>query len=77
MALPETNLTLIARMKDPVDERSCQEFVGAWEPFLQRMLIRRGLMDADARDLSQQVFQAVCRSLNTTKNTTKWTCYFC
>jgi hypothetical protein len=48
MTLPETDLTLIARMKDPGDERSCQEFVGTGEPFLLRMLIRRGLMDADA-----------------------------
>jgi RNA polymerase sigma-70 factor, ECF subfamily len=64
MALPETNLTLIARMKDPVDQRAWQEFVGAYEPFLLRMLIRRGLMDADARDVVQQIFLAVCRSLN-------------
>ena len=61
MALPETNLTLIARMKDPVDQRAWQEFVGAYEPFLLRMLIRRGFMDADARDL---VLLAVCRSLD-------------
>jgi len=64
MALPETNLTLIARMKDPVDQRAWQEFVGAYEPFLLRMLIRRGFMDADARDLVQQVFLGVCRSLD-------------
>lgn len=43
MALPETNLTLIARMKDPVDQRAWQEFVGAYEPFLLRMLSRHVL----------------------------------
>lgn len=64
MALPETNLTLIARMKRPADERAWQEFVGAYEPFLLRMLLRRGLPEQDARDVVQQVFLAVYRSLD-------------
>ena len=63
MPLPETNLALIARLKRPADERAWQEFVGAYEPFLLRMLVRRGLSDTDSRDVVQQIFLAVCRSL--------------
>ena len=64
MPLPETNFALIARMKRPEDEQAWQEFVSAYEPFLLRMLVRRGLSDADSRDIVQQVFLSVCRSLN-------------
>ncbi len=63
MPLPETNFALIARMKRPADERAWQEFVGAYEPFLLRMLVRRGLSDTDSHDVVQQIFLAVCRSL--------------
>ncbi len=64
MPLPETNFALIARMKRPADEQAWQEFVGAYEPFLLRMLVRRGLSDADSRDVVQQIFLVVCRSLD-------------
>lgn len=63
MPLPETNLALIARLKRPVDERAWQEFVSAYEPFLLNLMRRRGFSDADSRDIVQQVFLSVCRSL--------------
>lgn len=62
--LPETNLTLIARMKRSADQLAWQEFVGVYEPFLLRMLNRRGFSDADARDITQQVFLSLCRTLD-------------
>lgn len=64
MALPETNFTLIARMKRRSDELAWQEFVGAYEPFLLRMMQRRGFSGHDARDIVQQVFLSMCRSLD-------------
>ena len=60
---PETNHSLIARVKDVGDGRSWEEFLGIYQPVLFRMARKRGLQDADAQDVLQQVFLSISRSI--------------
>ncbi len=62
---PDTNETLIARVKDLGDERSWAEFVGLYRPAILRMALRRGMQEADAQDVIQQVLVAVAGSIET------------
>ncbi|MCA9193387.1 MAG: sigma-70 family RNA polymerase sigma factor [Planctomycetales bacterium] len=61
---PETNETLIARVKDLGDGASWTEFVGIYQPIVYRMARRRGLQEADALDVIQQVFVSVAKSID-------------
>lgn len=60
---PDTNETLIARVKDLADSASWTEFVGIYQPVILRMAKRRGMQDADALDVVQQVFVSVAKSI--------------
>lgn len=60
---PDTNHSLIARVKDLGDGASWSEFLGIYQPVVFRIARRRGLQDADAYDVMQQVFLAVSRSI--------------
>jgi RNA polymerase sigma-70 factor (ECF subfamily) len=60
---PETNEALIARVKDLGDETSWVEFVGLYQPAILRMAKRRGMQEADALDVIQQVFVSVAKSI--------------
>lgn len=60
---PETSQSLIARVKDSADESAWAEFLGIYEPVVHRMARRRGMQDADARDVAQQVFVSIARAI--------------
>lgn len=60
---PETNHSLIARVKDLGDGASWVEFLGIYQPVVYRMARRRQLQDADAQDVMQQVFLSISRSI--------------
>jgi RNA polymerase sigma-70 factor (ECF subfamily) len=60
---PATRYTLIARLCDPEDSVAWGEFVAIYEPLIHRLGRIKGLQDADARDLAQEVFQAVARAI--------------
>ncbi len=60
---PETSHSLIARVKDLGDGAAWGEFLGIYEPVIFRMARRRGLQDADAQDVMQQVFLSISRSI--------------
>jgi RNA polymerase sigma-70 factor (ECF subfamily) len=60
---PETNHSLIARVKDLGDGVAWTEFLGIYQPAVFRMDRRRGLQDADAQDVLQQVFLSIARSI--------------
>jgi len=60
---PETSQSLIARVQDPADETAWAEFLGIYEPVVHRMARRRGMQDADARDVAQQVFVSIARAI--------------
>ncbi|MBS0206076.1 MAG: sigma-70 family RNA polymerase sigma factor [Planctomycetes bacterium] len=61
--LPDTNHSLIARVKDLADGASWGEFLAIYQPVVLRMARRRGLQDADAQDVMQQIFLSISRSI--------------
>lgn len=60
---PETRRSLIVKLRDPEDSRAWHEFVTLYEPLVLRLARRKGLQDADARDVCQEVFRAVAGSV--------------
>lgn len=60
---PETNESLILRVKDSTDAASWSDFLAIYRPVVVRMACARGLQHADADDLAQQVFVSVARAI--------------
>ena len=60
---PSTRPSLLIRLRDPGDERAWSEFTEIYGPLVHRLARRRGLQDADAQDLVQEVFRAVARAI--------------
>jgi RNA polymerase sigma factor (sigma-70 family) len=63
-AEPKTRPSLLIRLRDPGDERAWSEFVEIYGPLVIQLARRRGLQDADAQDLAQEVFRAVARAID-------------
>ena len=57
--IPPTRASLLVRLRDPRDEAAWREFVDLYAPLIYHYLCKRGLQDADAVDLSQEVISAV------------------
>jgi RNA polymerase sigma factor (sigma-70 family) len=60
---PATRRSLIVKLCDPADHAAWQEFVTLYEPLVYRLARRKGLQDADANDLCQEVFRAVSQAI--------------
>jgi RNA polymerase sigma-70 factor (ECF subfamily) len=60
-----TSTSLIARVRDPQDSQSWQEFVQLYEPLLYSYVRGRGLEASEARDVVQDVFIVLLRALPT------------
>jgi RNA polymerase sigma factor (sigma-70 family) len=60
---PSTRASLLIRLRDPSDERAWAEFVEIYTPLVRRVALRKGLQDADADDLAQDVFRSVARAI--------------
>jgi RNA polymerase sigma factor (sigma-70 family) len=60
---PTTRPSLLLRLRDPMDERAWGEFVEIYGPLIHRLARGRGLQDADAADLVQEVFRAVAGAI--------------
>ncbi|MGP0064859.1 MAG: RNA polymerase sigma factor [Isosphaeraceae bacterium] len=61
---PSTRASLLVRLSDPRDERVWSVFVDICTPMVYRLARRRGLQDADAIDLTQEVFRAVASAID-------------
>ena len=61
---PTTRASLLSRLTDPRDHEAWVEFVAIYEPVAYRLLRRHGLQDADAREVMQDLFVAVNRSID-------------
>lgn len=59
---PLTRVTLLARLKDGSDTGAWSEFVRLYGPVVYRFARNRGLQDADAADLMQDVMRSVARN---------------
>jgi RNA polymerase sigma-70 factor (ECF subfamily) len=62
--LPGTRHSLIVKLRDPANSAEWSEFVALYEPLVYRLAHRKGLQDADAQDLCQEVFRAVARAVD-------------
>jgi RNA polymerase sigma-70 factor (ECF subfamily) len=60
---PETRQSLLFRIRDTSDQVAWQEFVEIYAPLIHAYGLRRGLQDADAADVSQQVLQSIARAI--------------
>lgn len=60
---PDTQTSLIARVKDLGDGAAWAEFLGIYQPIVFRMARRREMQEADALDVMQQVFLSISRSI--------------
>lgn len=56
---PETRPSLILRLRDPQDEQAWAEFLEVYEPLIERLGRRKGLQNADVRELVQDVLVSV------------------
>jgi len=63
MAAPETRVSLIVRVRDVSDSRAWGEFVSIYSPIVYAFAKSRGVSDADAEDVTQEVFRALARTL--------------
>jgi RNA polymerase sigma-70 factor (ECF subfamily) len=60
---PDTRSSLLLRIRDPRDGEAWGEFVGIYTPLIHRYCQRRGLQDADAADVAQEVTLAVSKAI--------------
>lgn len=59
----ETRSSLIHRVRDPADASGWHEFDQLYRPLLIGFVRKRGLADADANDVVQDVFARLCLAL--------------
>jgi RNA polymerase sigma-70 factor (ECF subfamily) len=57
-----TRHSLLVRIRDTRDCQAWEQFVEIYSPVVYRYLQRRGLQDADAADVTQEVLRTVVRS---------------
>jgi RNA polymerase sigma factor (sigma-70 family) len=62
--LPSTRQSLLVRIRDGRDERAWAEFMEIYEPLVYRLARRRGFQDADAADISQEVFRSAAAAID-------------
>ena len=61
---PSTRASLIVRLRDPADVEAWEEFTAIYGPLVRRLARAKGFQDADAADLSQDVFRAVAGAID-------------
>ena len=57
----ETRASLLIRVRDPADQAAWHEFVEIYRPVILRLARRKGMQDADAEDVAQQVLVALAK----------------
>ncbi|MEX0712763.1 MAG: sigma-70 family RNA polymerase sigma factor [Pirellulales bacterium] len=60
---PETRPSLVLRLSNARDDEAWTEFVAIYEPLIIRLMHNHGLQESDARDVCQQVFEALARDI--------------
>jgi RNA polymerase sigma-70 factor (ECF subfamily) len=60
---PVTRASLLLRIRDEHDQVAWQEFLGLYGPVVYRYARKRGLQDADAADLVQDVFRSIAGAI--------------
>src|ERR1700677_2139706 len=60
---PVTRASLLVRIQDPTDTAAWREFIDLYAAVVYGFARKRGLQDADAADLMQEVFRSVARAI--------------
>ena len=60
---PETRDSLLVQVRSPANREAWDEFALIYRPVIYRLARQRGLQDADAQDLAQQVLMAVASAI--------------
>src|SRR5262249_37767694 len=63
--MEDTRSSLLRRVRDPQDRESWREFVELYEPLLLSYVRSRGLDANEARDVAQEIFISLLKSLPT------------
>src|SRR5437016_1274792 len=61
--IPATRPSLLIRLRDSQDQEAWSQFVDLYAPLIYDFARRRGLQDADAADLTQEVLAAVAQGV--------------
>ena len=60
---PKTRVSLILRLKEPKDAEAWDQFCEIYQPLILRIARSKGLQNADANDLAQDVFVRIAKSV--------------
>ena len=60
---PEIRASLLIRVRDPADQAAWHEFVEIYRPVILRLARQKGLQEADAEDVAQDVLVAVAKAV--------------
>lgn len=60
---PETRASLLIRVRDSADQAAWHEFVEIYRPVILRLARQKGMQQADAEDVAQQVLLAVAKAV--------------
>ncbi len=63
MTAPETRPSLLLRMRDAGNQQAWGEFLEIYQPLILRLVRRRGLQEADAREVTQEVLLSVAKAV--------------
>lgn len=61
--MPDTRDSLIVQVQNPANREAWEQFTAIYRPVIFRLARTRGMQDADADDLAQQVLLAVARAI--------------
>jgi len=64
---PDTRESLLVQVKDPSNAQAWREFTQAYRPVIIRIALSKGMQDADAQDLAQQVLLSVASGIGNWK----------
>jgi RNA polymerase sigma factor (sigma-70 family) len=60
---PETRASLLIRVRDPADQAAWHEFVDIYRPVILRLARQKGMQEADADDVAQEVLLSVAQAV--------------
>lgn len=61
--IPDTRRSLLLRIRDRGNQEAWEEFLDIYQPLVYRLARRHGFQDADARDLTQEVFATIVSAI--------------
>lgn len=63
-SVPDTRASLLLRLRDSRDQQAWEIFLQIYQPLIFRLARRRGIQEADAREVSQEALMAVAAAIS-------------